>query len=80
VARVLNPTGFPHGEGSQHGIEEAVKRLLATECAEHAPPELKDRLRRSIRTIVLEQADVTVEWGLQSTAVEASTTRVEPRP
>ena len=58
-------------------LDETLKKLLATKCAEHAPAELKDRLRRSIRTIVLEQADVTVETGPEGSVVEIRTTRVE---
>jgi len=38
---------------------------------------LKNRLRQSIRQIVLEQADVTVESGPDGTVVEVRTTRLE---
>jgi mycothiol system anti-sigma-R factor len=62
---------------AEYGLDETLKKLLATKCAEHAPAELKDRLRRSIRTIVLEQADVTVETGPEGSVVEVRTTRVE---
>jgi mycothiol system anti-sigma-R factor len=63
---------------AEYGLDEKLKKLLATKGAgEHAPPGLKDRLRRSIREIVLEQADVTVESGPDGTVVEVRTTRVE---
>jgi mycothiol system anti-sigma-R factor len=62
---------------SEFGLDEKLKKLLATKCSEQAPPELKDRLRRSIRSIVLEQADVTVESGPEGTVVEVHATRVE---
>jgi mycothiol system anti-sigma-R factor len=62
---------------SEFGLDEKLKKLLATKCSEQAPDELKDRLRRSIRSIVLEQADVTVESGPDGTVVEVHTTRVE---
>ena len=64
---------------AEYGLDEKLKKLLATKCAEAAPAGLKDRLRRSIRTIVLEQADVTVEDGPDGTVVEVrtSTTRIE---
>ena len=49
---------------AEYGLDEKLKKLLATKCAgEHAPAELKDRLRKSIRAIVLEQAEVTIEDG-----------------
>jgi hypothetical protein len=38
---------------------------------------LKNRLRQSIRQIVLESADVTVESGPDGTVVEVRTTRLE---
>ena len=64
---------------AEYGLDEKLKKLLATKCAEAAPAGLKDRLRQSIRTIVLEQADVTVEEGPAGTVVEVrtSTTRIE---
>ena len=63
---------------AEYGLDEKLKKLLATKCAgDRAPAELKDRLRASIRTIVLEQADVTVEQGPTGTVVEVRTTRVE---
>ncbi|MGQ0576325.1 MAG: mycothiol system anti-sigma-R factor [Pseudonocardia sp.] len=65
---------------AQYGIDEALKRLLAAKCGgEHAPPELKERLRRQIRVAVLEQAEVTVERGPDGTTVEVRTTRIERR-
>jgi mycothiol system anti-sigma-R factor len=63
---------------AEYGLDEKLKKLLATKCSgDRAPAELKDRLRASIRTIVLEQADVTVEDGPDGTVVEVRTTRVE---
>ena len=65
---------------AEYGLDEKLKKLLATKCTgDRAPAELKDRLRTSIRTIVLEQAEVTVEEGPSGTVVEVrtSTTRVE---
>ena len=57
---------------AEYGIDEKLKRLLATKCGgEHAPDGLKDRLRRQIRFAMLEQTDVTVESGPAGTTVEA---------
>ncbi len=54
-----------------YGIEEHLKELLHRKCGgEHAPKELRDRLRSSIRDSVLRQADVTVEQGPGGTSVE----------
>ncbi|WP_019855347.1 mycothiol system anti-sigma-R factor [Actinopolyspora mortivallis] len=54
-----------------YGIEEHLKELLHRKCGgEHAPAELRDRLRSSIRQSVLRQADVTVERGPEGTSVE----------
>ncbi|GAA0516785.1 mycothiol system anti-sigma-R factor [Saccharopolyspora subtropica] len=53
------------------GIEEHIKALLHRKCGgEHAPAELKERLRASIRQAVLRKADVTVEHGPEGTSVE----------
>ena len=63
---------------AEYGLDEKVKKLLATKCSgDRAPAELKDRLRASIRRTVLEQADVTVETGPDGTVVEVRTTRIE---
>ena len=62
---------------AEYGLDEKLKKLLATKCAEAAPAGFKDRLRQSIRSIVLEQADVTVEDGPDGTVVEVRTTRIE---
>jgi mycothiol system anti-sigma-R factor len=63
---------------SEYGIDEKLKRLLASKCGgEHAPAELKNRLRQQIRVAVLEQAEVTVEKGPEGTTVEVRQTRVE---
>ncbi|HVL85677.1 MAG TPA: mycothiol system anti-sigma-R factor [Pseudonocardia sp.] len=65
---------------AEYGIDEKLKRLLATKCGgEHAPDGLKDRLRRQIRFAMLEQTDVTVESGPAGTTVEVRTTRLERR-
>ncbi|NHD18603.1 MULTISPECIES: mycothiol system anti-sigma-R factor [Actinopolyspora] len=54
-----------------YGIEEHLKELLHRKCGgEHAPAELRNRLRSSIRENVLRQADVTVESGPEGTSVE----------
>lgn len=54
-----------------YGIEEHLKELLHRKCGgEHAPTELRERLRASIRDTVLRQADVTVEHGPEGTSVE----------
>ncbi|MBQ0928739.1 MULTISPECIES: mycothiol system anti-sigma-R factor [Saccharopolyspora] len=53
------------------GIEEHLKALLQRKCSgEHAPTELKDRLRSSIREAVLSKAEITVEHGPEGTSVE----------
>jgi mycothiol system anti-sigma-R factor len=65
---------------AEYGLDEKLKKLLATKCSgEHAPAGLKDRLRRSIREIVLEQADISVGSGPEGTVVELRTTRIEHR-
>ncbi|MGE0295874.1 mycothiol system anti-sigma-R factor [Pseudonocardia sp.] len=62
---------------AQYGIDEAVKRLLASRCGgELAPAEFKERLRRQIRVAVMQQAQVTVESGPEGTTVEVRTTEV----
>jgi mycothiol system anti-sigma-R factor len=53
------------------GIEEQIKALLHRKCSgEHAPTELRDRLRASIREAVLRKADVTIECGPEGPSVE----------
>ena len=67
---------------AEYGLDEKLKRLLATKCGgESAPVGLKDRLRRQIRSVVLEQAEVTVESGPDgvTTTVEVRRTRFERR-
>lgn len=68
---------------AEYGIDEKLKKLLATKCGgEHAPAGLKDKLRQQIRVAVLEQAEVTVETGpegVTTTTVEVRTTRIEQR-
>jgi mycothiol system anti-sigma-R factor len=65
---------------AEYGLDEKLKKLLATKCSgDRAPDGLKNRLRASIRTIVLEQADVSVEETSSGTVLEVrtSTTRIE---
>jgi mycothiol system anti-sigma-R factor len=65
---------------AEYGLDEKLKKLLATKCAgDRAPDGLKDRLRASIRTTVLEQAEVSVEETSSGTVLEVrtSTTRIE---
>ncbi|MGW1681027.1 mycothiol system anti-sigma-R factor [Saccharopolyspora sp. NPDC002376] len=58
------------------GIEEHIKALLHRKCSgEHAPTELKERLRSSIREAVLSKAEVTIERGPDGTTVEVRTKR-----
>ena len=46
----------------EYGIDEHIKQLLARKCGgEHAPAELKSRLRASIRQTVASRGGVTVE-------------------
>ena len=59
-----------------YGIEEHLKELLQRKCGgEHAPTELRERLRTSIRDTVLRQADVTVEHRPDGPSVEVRTKR-----
>jgi len=63
------------------GLDVHLKALLARKCGgDHAPDALKQRLRQSIREIMIRQAsvatEVTVERGSDATIVEVST-RVE---
>ncbi|WP_197318542.1 mycothiol system anti-sigma-R factor [Saccharomonospora sp. NB11] len=44
----------------EYGIDEQIKQLLARKCGgEHAPAELKNRLKASIRNKVAERSRVT---------------------
>lgn len=46
----------------QYGIDEQIKQLLARKCGgEHAPEDLRSRLRASIRKTVEQRGNVTVE-------------------
>lgn len=46
---------------ARYGLEEHMKALLARKCGgEHAPETLRRRLRESIRTVMLEQSEVSV--------------------
>jgi mycothiol system anti-sigma-R factor len=54
----------------QYGIEEHLKELLARKCGgEHAPDALKEKLRASIRQVVVAQADGLVAVEIQQTSV-----------
>lgn len=62
----------------QYGLEGQLKALLARKCGgDHAPDALKQRLRESIRDIVLSQAvlgaEITVEQSDDGTVVEVQT-------
>ncbi|HEY2765969.1 MAG TPA: mycothiol system anti-sigma-R factor [Pseudonocardiaceae bacterium] len=62
----------------EFGLEEHLKTLLARKCGgDHAPDGLKQRLRQSIREIVLRQAvlgaEVTVEQDECGNVVEVRT-------
>ncbi|OZM73709.1 mycothiol system anti-sigma-R factor [Amycolatopsis antarctica] len=46
----------------QYGIDEQIKQLLARKCGgEHAPEDLRARLRASIRRTVEQRGNTTVE-------------------
>jgi mycothiol system anti-sigma-R factor len=63
---------------AEYGLDEKLKKLLATKCAgDRAPAELKERLRASIRQTVMEQAQVTVQSGPSGTVVEVRATRID---
>jgi mycothiol system anti-sigma-R factor len=57
------------------GLEEHLKALLARKCGgDHAPDALKQRLRQSIREIMMRQAalvEMSVEQVDDSTVIEA---------
>jgi mycothiol system anti-sigma-R factor len=64
----------------QYGIEEQLKELLARKCGgDQAPEALRRRLRESIRTVMFEQAEVTVEHDSEGTTVEVRMTAIEHR-
>jgi mycothiol system anti-sigma-R factor len=59
------------------GLDEHLKALLARKCGgDHAPDTLKQRLRQSIREIMMRQAvfgaEVAVEQGDDGTIVEVA--------
>jgi mycothiol system anti-sigma-R factor len=59
------------------GLDEHLKALLARKCGgDHAPDTLKQRLRQSIREIMMRQAvlgaEVAVEQGDDGTVVEVT--------
>jgi mycothiol system anti-sigma-R factor len=54
----------------QYGIEEHLKALLARKCGgEHAPDALKEKLRASIRQVVVQQPDGSV-LEIQETRIQ----------
>jgi mycothiol system anti-sigma-R factor len=54
----------------QFGIEEHLKALLARKCGgEHAPDALKEKLRASIRQVVVQQPDGSV-LEIQETRIQ----------
>ncbi|MDQ4104064.1 MAG: mycothiol system anti-sigma-R factor [Actinomycetota bacterium] len=60
------------------GLDEHLKALLARKCrGEHAPDALKQRLRQSIRDIMIRQSTMSVEVSVErksdGTVVEVST-------
>jgi mycothiol system anti-sigma-R factor len=62
----------------EFGLEEHLKALLARKCGgDHAPDALRNRLRQSIREIMLRQAvlgaEVIVKQGDDGAIVEVST-------
>jgi mycothiol system anti-sigma-R factor len=65
---------------SRYGLEEQLKELLARKCGgEHAPETLRRRLRDSIRTVMLEQAEVTLERDEDGTTVQVRLTSPDLR-
>jgi mycothiol system anti-sigma-R factor len=55
-----------------YGIEEHLKALLARKCGgEHAPDALKEKLRASIRQVVVQQPDGNV-LEIQETRIHVS--------
>jgi mycothiol system anti-sigma-R factor len=59
----------------QYGIEEHLKALLARKCGgEHAPDALKEKLRASIRQVVVQQPDGNV-LEIQETRIQVSRER-----
>jgi mycothiol system anti-sigma-R factor len=67
---------------ARYGLEEQLKELLARKCGgDQAPETLRQRLRQSIRTIMVEQAEtvteVTVERDDDGTTVEVRMTRTD---
>ena len=65
---------------ARYGLEEQLKELLARKCGgDHAPETLRERLRQSIRAVMLEQAEVTIERDEDGTTVEVRLTSIEQR-
>lgn len=65
---------------ARYGLEEHLKTLLARKCGgEHAPETLRKRLHESIRTVMLEQSQVTVRHDEAGTSVDVRRTSAEYR-
>jgi mycothiol system anti-sigma-R factor len=63
---------------ARYGLEEQLKELLARKCGgDQAPETLRQRLRESIRTIMFEQTEITVECAEDRTTVEIRTRETE---
>ena len=59
----------------RYGIEEQLKELLARKCGgDHAPAELKQRLRDSIRETVAEYTEVQITEHHTEVHVQRQTT------
>ncbi|MGH3439931.1 MAG: mycothiol system anti-sigma-R factor [Sciscionella sp.] len=62
----------------RYGLEEHLKELLHRKCGgDHAPDELKTRLRESLRKTVVAQYEVSVESSGTTTIVEQTSTTVQ---
>ena len=58
----------------QYGLEEHLKELLARKCGgEHAPDTLKEKLRASIRQVVIAQADGAVAVEIHEAKLSINT-------
>jgi mycothiol system anti-sigma-R factor len=63
-----------------YGLEEKLKQLLARKCGgEHAPNELRARLREQIRIAVLAQVESALTVEQDQVSVEVRGTRIERR-
>jgi mycothiol system anti-sigma-R factor len=60
----------------RYGLEEHIKRLLHRKCGgDHAPDELKQRLRNKLRTTITEEFEQTTVSG-DGTYVEMTRLRI----